>query len=213
VKLFLWAETMARLISKDEHEKIIKLYNMGLTYGDIATAYNVTRQDIYTILKHKCKIDMNKRVFELSFKERKSKDFISKCLQDVGFSYNKEESFLSEYGMTREQFKSLTGKDYSLYKRYSTQRSNSKRRGVEFKLTFQQWLDIWIASGKLRESGKFSKNYVMGRMYDCGAYEVGNVKIIMTNDNLSEISINKAIKTLMAHTNKSLEEITEAIYG
>jgi membrane-bound lytic murein transglycosylase len=204
---------MARLIPKEEHEKIIKLYNMGLTYGDIATAYNVIPQDIYHVLKHMCKIEMNSRSIPVTDKQRKNKEYVAKCLKEVNFTYNNEESFLKDYGMTRECFKSLTDKNYRLYKQYSTQRSNAKRRSVEFKLTFQEWLDIWNSSGKLSEKGKFGNNYVMARELDIGAYEVGNVRIIKTYENLAEININRALRTIMAHTGKSLEEIKEAIYG
>lgn len=58
-------------------------------------------------------------------------------------------------------------------KKYTGHKSSAKGRGIEFLLTYDQWLNIWLLSGKLDEYGK----YVMSRVGDKGAYEIGNVFI------------------------------------
>ena len=65
-------------------------------------------------------------------------------------------------------------------------RSNSRRRGVGFELTFEQWLGVWIDSGHFQERGKGGNKYVMARLRDKGPYKIGNVKIITGAENRAE---------------------------
>jgi hypothetical protein len=69
---------------------------------------------------------------------------------------------------------------------YANHKSNAKQRGIPFLLTFEQWLAIWIASGRLDERGHFKGQYVMARFKDRGAYETGNVRIITVSENGTE---------------------------
>ena len=57
--------------------------------------------------------------------------------------------------------------------RFCAQRLNAQRRGVEFKLTFQEWLDWWGEDLHLRGSKPWQLQ--MQRMHDKGAYEIGNI--------------------------------------
>jgi len=70
----------------------------------------------------------------------------------------------------------------SIKEKYWAQKSQAKNRGIEFKLTFDQWWDIWQTSGKWEERGRNKGQYVMSRFNDCGAYEINNV-FIQTNAN------------------------------
>src|SRR5262245_1379786 len=63
------------------------------------------------------------------------------------------------------------------------QRANSKRRGIVFALTFDEWLAIWKQSRRLHLRGRRKGCYVMSRPNDCGPYAVGNVKIISHKNN------------------------------
>lgn len=56
---------------------------------------------------------------------------------------------------------------------YAQHKANAKKRGIEFKLTFEQWRDIW--GDKLVQRGRRVGQLVMCRINDEGAYEVGNV--------------------------------------
>lgn len=67
---------------------------------------------------------------------------------------------------------------------YSHHKSNSKRRGVAFELTFEDWRDIWISSGKWDQRGKGRGKYCMMRHGDAGPYAIGNVLIGLNEDNL-----------------------------
>jgi len=81
-----------------------------------------------------------------------------------------------------------------LRKAYRDHKSNSKRRGIPFRLTYEQWLGIWKASGKLHLRGRKRGQYCMARINDKGAYEVGNVEIILVQHNHSEAYSNMTPK-------------------
>lgn len=65
--------------------------------------------------------------------------------------------------------------------KFVRQRSNAKQRGIDWQLTFEEWMDIWNSSGKWGERG--NKGYVMARNFDTGPYAVDNVKIVKTEIN------------------------------
>ena len=91
-----------------------------------------------------------------------------------------------------------------LRQKFSTQRSDAKRRGIGFRLTFDEWLGIWRASGRLAQRGNRRGRYVMARQGDRGAYAVGNVKIIRFEKNAQEYRPTLAAKTAtgLAHRGK-----------
>ena len=73
-----------------------------------------------------------------------------------------------------------------LRRKFLTQRRAAKARGIPFRLTFEEWLEVWGASGHLHERGNEPGQYVMARFGDEGPYEVGNVKIITFEENSRE---------------------------
>ena len=62
-------------------------------------------------------------------------------------------------------------------------------RPIEFRLTFDEWFDIWIASGQLFNRGKKKGQYVMARTADLGHYEIGNVEIKLATENTREANL------------------------
>ena len=74
---------------------------------------------------------------------------------------------------------------------YAQQKSNAVLRGIEFKLTFEDWLRIWVESGKLHLRGRGKDKYCMCRIGDAGAYEIGNVFVAMNSQNISEGNLGK----------------------
>jgi len=66
---------------------------------------------------------------------------------------------------------------------YCRHKANAKRRGVPFKLTFVEWMTIWMESGKWPQRGNKKGQYCMGRRNDMGAYEMGNVAIVLHEQN------------------------------
>lgn len=78
----------------------------------------------------------------------------------------------------------MTTKDPFL-KAYTQHKSNAKTRGVEMRMTFAEWKDVWLLSGKWHQRGKFRGQFCMCRIGDFGHYEVGNVFIGEVVDNVS----------------------------
>lgn len=65
-------------------------------------------------------------------------------------------------------------------------RTDKNGNEIEFRLTFDEWLGIWLESGHINERGRRKGQYVMSRINDLGHYEVGNVEIKTCTENLSE---------------------------
>ena len=73
--------------------------------------------------------------------------------------------------------------------KFSVQKACAKRRNIQFKLSFEDWWDIWQQSGKWSERGCRKGQYVMSRYNDSGSYEVGNVFIQKVELNISEAQL------------------------
>lgn len=84
-----------------------------------------------------------------------------------------------------------------LRSRWRAHRYNARLRGVEFLLTFEQWLAIWVASGQLDKRGCRRGQYVMARCNDVGPYAEGNVQIVPSERNNSEWVRTEAMRAKM----------------
>ena len=69
---------------------------------------------------------------------------------------------------------------------YNYQKNSAKRRNIEWDLTFDEWLKIWVDSGKLHLRGKRKGCYCMSRYDDVGPYSKNNVRIDTIHNNLGE---------------------------
>ncbi len=74
---------------------------------------------------------------------------------------------------------------------YTQQKSNAKQRGVEFKLTLEEWTNIWLDSGKWDQRGRGAEKYCMCRVGDQGCYELGNVFIGLGKINVRDGNLGK----------------------
>jgi NUMOD3 motif len=68
-------------------------------------------------------------------------------------------------------------------KAYRQQKSNAKRRGISWQLSFSQWWELWQRSGKWKKRGREKTQYCMARHNDSGAYIIGNVSIVPVSRN------------------------------
>jgi hypothetical protein len=83
---------------------------------------------------------------------------------------------------------SLSSEGETLAARYLTQRNSAGQRGIQWAITFPEWVGVWERSGKLAERGRGS--YVMARNGDVGPYAVWNVRIITHSENSKESRAN-----------------------
>lgn len=68
---------------------------------------------------------------------------------------------------------------------YNEQRRNAKRRGIEWRFTYVQWLEWWVATGKINQRGRKADQYVMARHGDKGPYSPGNCYCCTQAENAS----------------------------
>lgn len=80
-----------------------------------------------------------------------------------------------------------------LHKKYTNQRAHAKARGIEFLLSFDEWLAVWTDSGKLEYRGRGKNSYVMARHNDVGPYSSDNVSIKTALENASEGNLGKTV--------------------
>jgi hypothetical protein len=76
-------------------------------------------------------------------------------------------------------------------KAYTQQRGNVRQRGLEMRLTFEEWKQIWLDSGRWEQRGRGADKYCMMRKGDQGHYEADNVFIGTNSQNLSEGNLGK----------------------
>jgi hypothetical protein len=79
--------------------------------------------------------------------------------------------------LTHQQLRWLRDK-YNVQKKTQASRKPDRTgQPVKVTMTFDEWLAIWLESGKLHLRGKGPENYCMARNDDIGDYAVGNVAI------------------------------------
>lgn len=76
-------------------------------------------------------------------------------------------------------------------KKFNAHKSNAKRRGIDFCMTFEQWTEMWDKSGKWLQRGRGADKYCMCRVGDTGPYSVENVFIGQGKKNVSDGNIGK----------------------
>ena len=62
---------------------------------------------------------------------------------------------------------------------YASQKCSAKKRGIDFNLTYDEWYDFWIKSGKAHLRGRGTDKYCMARHNDTGPYELGNISFLV----------------------------------
>lgn len=76
--------------------------------------------------------------------------------------------------------------------RYTEQKAASRKRvdklgsPIHWNLSFVEWMKVWEESEHWHERGTSKGQYVMSRIDDIGHYEMGNIVIKLSTDNVSE---------------------------
>lgn len=97
---------------------------------------------------------------------------------------------------------------------YKVQKNGAKGREIEFLLTFEEWLKIWVDSGHLYERGRNRGQYVMLRSGDKGPYSVENVRIALNSENVFEAhSGKKCPQKGRSLTEKHKQSLSRALKG
>lgn len=67
--------------------------------------------------------------------------------------------------------------------RYKEHKRHAAERGIEFKISFSEWVFVWQSSGKYNKRGRRKHEYCMARFGDTGPYAIWNVEIITSSKN------------------------------
>lgn len=95
---------------------------------------------------------------------------------------------LEKRGCTWAQYKQVPRSAKTAFR---DQERNARHRGVPWRLKFWEWWQIWQCSGVMGKRGRNLGQYVMCRVGDQGAYEVGNVYIATNSHNCSAAQLRK----------------------
>jgi hypothetical protein len=76
-------------------------------------------------------------------------------------------------------------------RKYLVHRTNARMRGIEFRLTFEEWFVWWMDTGHYHERGREVGKYVMSRKGDKGAYELGNIECVQAQVNSTAAHLGK----------------------
>ena len=66
---------------------------------------------------------------------------------------------------------------------YVNQEGQARDRGIEWLFTYEEWLEMWLVSGRWLERGKHEGEYQMCRIGDEGPYSKRNCYIATMEDN------------------------------
>lgn len=91
--------------------------------------------------------------------------------------------------------------------KFLTHRSHAKQRGIEFKMTFEEWWEIWKPHWHNR--GTRVGQFMMCRTMDKGAYEVGNVRIDTPKGNARTRSLVAYDRTMECRKQEYVEHEVE----
>lgn len=68
-------------------------------------------------------------------------------------------------------------------KAFDDQQRHASARGIPWEFTYEEWLEMWLVSGKWQQRGKKSGQYCMCRYFDVGPYSAKNCYIALTEEN------------------------------
>ena len=162
---------------------MIALYKEGKTLEEVARPFNLTRERVRQILRrhgiNKSSGGIKKRA------EIRNEDAI-RARQAFW-----DEATIRYYGCSSAELARINNgqprsRQGSPANMYYDQMHNAAYRGIEWKLTLPVWWHIWQESGKWDQRGRGKDKYCMARDGDAGPYAVGNVRIILCEQNASE---------------------------
>jgi hypothetical protein len=149
--------------NEERAEHMRTMHAAGATLEQIGTHYGLTRERVRQILKS---IGVSRRDGGIAARTRRAADAKSRMAKSLRL--NNGSKRLRSGGGPAE--------------RYYAQRHSAAWRGIEWALSFPEWMEIWEQSGHFHERGRGS-GYVMARIGDCGPYAVGNVEVISGRQN------------------------------
>ncbi len=117
------------------------------------------------------------------------KPSINKTSWSKGLTKETSESVrkVSEQIKLQNPYRDTIDDDGKIYMRWQNKRTNAKKEGVDFNLSFNEYCQLVFEAGlKSSQLGFTGEKYVLGRYRDTGAYEIGNCRFITQLENSHE---------------------------
>lgn len=93
--------------------------------------------------------------------------------------------------LTEEELRKLRDA-YNVQKKTQVRRKPDRNgHRIQVTMTFEEWLQVWIDSGKLHLRGNGRGKFCMARKNDLGDYAVGNVEIKACEENSREAKLGR----------------------
>lgn len=157
---------------KERIDRMVSMYKQGLTLEKIGQQYGITRERVRQIIsKAGVTREEGGEGIKTAYKRKKKAASV-------------HARYMEKYGQPPEIVKEL--RRARITHAYATQKKSASIRGIEWNLDFATWFSIWQTSGKLHLRGRGKGKYVMSRIKDDGAYELGNVHIQLATENSKE---------------------------
>jgi hypothetical protein len=163
---------------RDRAKRMAELYQCGQTLQQIGDEYGMTRERVRQILRKETTVTTDDG--GRAVRTRRNKQAKQERITHLGIPYA-EWKRLIELG--RQMKAEGAGAMQVPTRAFGMQRVNAKRRGIEWRLTFVQWWDIWQRSGHWEERGR-GHGFAMCRYGDKGPYAVNNVYIGTNAENV-----------------------------
>lgn len=149
-------------------EKMAAMYLQGVTLQKIGDQFKVSRERVRQILRTVG--------IDASDGGRALKSRIRRATEAPKISV-----YAARLGLSQEAYE--VARDSGLLQAFRHQFRSAEARGIQWRLTYPQWLAVWQASGKLDQRGRGADAYCMSRINDAGGYELGNVHIQTNREN------------------------------
>lgn len=157
-------------------EAMASMYRAGKLLEEIAQVYGISRERVRQIITKEHGLtgrDGGHHAKAKAKKRERIRRRDEKAFAQWGCSYSQYRA-ISKMGAKAQASGQMQSRNP--VRAFASQRSNARRRGVEWSISFWDWWSLWQASGKWDQRGR-GTGYMMCRFGDVGAYEVGNVYI------------------------------------
>lgn len=175
----------------ERNQQIVSLYKEGKTLEEIGLQFCITRERVRQVIQKTAPgISGGAAVRAVSNQIEDARlrliSMNARCMDSYGCDYETARRLNDGLNFTAPKCRALA---------YNNQKRDASARGIEFRLSFPEWIEIWERSGKWMERGRGRNRYCMARHGDTGPYAVGNVYITTNAQNAAESYENTPVES------------------